>query len=125
LNAASKPSLTLSDATSDDLASIDGIHVRSRQAASIADWRRRPPELPAGAGRVLIAQSQGELIGSVCAIARDAQRSVAIDNLHALPGHDRSGASSALPGPDRPGAGSALPAPPPAGRAPTAPARCP
>jgi GNAT superfamily N-acetyltransferase len=106
LTISSKPALTLRDATLADLTLINDIHVCSRRAAyrghvsdhyldvlmpaaSLPDWQRKLPELLAGAGRVLVAQSQGEAIGFVCAFAPDAQGSVYVNNLHALP--DRKG----------------------------------
>ena len=90
------------EATLSDLALIDDIHVRSRRvayrgqvsdhyldvlmpAASLPDWQRKLPELLAGAGRALVAESDGEAIGFVCAFAPDAAGSVYINNLHALP----------------------------------------
>lgn len=109
----SKPSLTLRDATLSDLALINDIHVRSRRttyrgqvsdhyldvampAASLADWEDKLPRLLAGAGRVVIAEVGGEPIGFVCAFAPDADGSVYINNLHALPEHKGLGAGTAL-----------------------------
>ena len=108
-----KPALSLRDATIADLAAIDDIHVSSRRvayrgqvsdhyldvtmpAASIADWQRKLPELLGGAGRVLIAESDGEAIGFVAAFAPDDEGSVYINNLHALPEHKGRGVGSAL-----------------------------
>ena len=108
-----KTPLTLRDATSSDLALINDIHVRSRRttyrghvsdryldvtmpAASLADWQARLPQLLAGAGRVLIAEAGGAPIGFVCALAPDADGSVYINNLHALPERKGLGAGSAL-----------------------------
>jgi GNAT superfamily N-acetyltransferase len=105
--------LTLRDATLADLALIDDLHVRSRQvayrglvsdhyldvampAASIEDWQRKLPQLLAGAGRVLIAESEGTPVGFVAAIAPDEQGSVYINNLHAHPERKGLGAGSAL-----------------------------
>ena len=113
MSPSSKPPLTLRDATIADLASINDIHVRSRRvtyrgqvsdryldvtmpAASLEDWQRKLPELLAGAGRVLIAEAEGEAIGFVAAIAPDAQGSVYINNLHARPDRKGLGAGSAL-----------------------------
>ena len=110
---ASKPSLTLRDATPSDVALIDTIHVRSRQvtyrgqvsdhyldvvmpAASLEDWTRKLPEMLAGGGRILIAQSPGLALGFVCMLAPDADGSVYINNLHALPEHKGRGVGSAL-----------------------------
>jgi ribosomal protein S18 acetylase RimI-like enzyme len=109
----SKPPLTLRDATSSDVALINDIHVRSRRAAyrgqvsdhyldvtmpatSLAEWQHRLPELLAGAGRVLVAEGGGEPIGFVCAIAPDADGSVYVNNLHALPERKGLGVGSAL-----------------------------
>ena len=109
----SKPPLTLRDATSSDVALINDIHVRSRRvayrgqvsdhyldvtmpAASLAEWQRRLPELLAGAGRVLVAEAGGEPIGFVCAVAPDADGSVYINNLHALPERKGLGVGTAL-----------------------------
>ena len=113
MTASSKPTLTLRDATLADLALIDGIHVRSRQAAyrglvsdhyldvampaaSIEDWRRKLPQMLAGRGRVLVAETPGEAIGFVCAFAPDDRGSVYINNLHALPGRKGLGVGTAL-----------------------------
>lgn len=110
---ASKPLLTLRDAALSDLALIDDIHVRSRRVtyrgqvsdhyldvampeASLADWRRKLPELLAGAGRVVIAQADGAPVGFVCAFAPDARGSVYINNLHALPERKGLGVGTAL-----------------------------
>ena len=108
-----KPALTLRGATIADLAAIDDIHVSSRRvayrgqisdhyldvtmpAASLADWQRKLPELLDGAGRVLIAESDGEAIGFVAAFAPDEAGSVYINNLHARPDRKGLGAGSAL-----------------------------
>ena len=108
-----KPLLTLRDATPSDLALINDIHVRSRRAtyrgqvsdhyldvampaASLADWQAKLPQLLAGAGRVLIAEAGGAPIGFVCAFAPDADASVYVNNLHALPERKGLGAGSAL-----------------------------
>ena len=108
-----KPPLTLRDATLADLVAIDDIHVRSRRAtyrgqvsdhyldvtmpaASRADWERKLPELLAGGGRVVIAESGGTSIGFVCALAADAGGSVYVNNLHALPERKGLGVGSAL-----------------------------
>ena len=113
MTASSKPTLTLRDATLADLALIDDIHVSSRRAAyrgqvsdhyldvtmpaaSLEDWQRKLPELLAGAGRVLIAEAEGEPIGFVAAIAPDDQGSVYINNLHALPERKGLGVGTAL-----------------------------
>lgn len=110
---AGKLALTLRDAGLADLATIDDIHVRSRRAtyrgqvsdhyldvampaASRADWERKLPEILAGAGRLIIAESAGQAIGFVCAFAPDAQASVYINNLHALPERKGLGAGAAL-----------------------------
>ena len=110
---ASKPLLTLRDATSSDIALIVDIHVRSRRvayrgqvsdqyldvtmpAASLDDWRRKLPELLAGAGRVMVEEADGVPIAFVCAFAPDAQGSVYINNLHALPERKGLGAGTAL-----------------------------
>ena len=105
--------IALRPATLADLALIDGIHVRSRQAAyrglvsdhyldvampaaSIEDWRRKLPQMLAGRGRVLVAETPGEAIGFVCAFAPDDRGSVYINNLHALPGRKGLGVGTAL-----------------------------
>ncbi len=110
---ASKLPLTLRDATLSDLALINDIHVRSRRAtyrgqvsdhyldvtlpaSSLADWQGRLPQLLAGAGRVLIAEAGGAPIGFVCAFVPDADGSVYVNNLHALPERKGLGAGSAL-----------------------------
>ena len=113
MSSSSKPSLTLRDATPGDLAAINDIHVRSRRAtyrgqvsdhyldvtlpaSSLADWQGRLPQLLGGAGRVLVAQSDGETIGFVAAFAPDDAGSVYVNNLHALPERKGLGAGSAL-----------------------------
>ncbi len=53
-------------------------------------------QLAAGAGLALIAQSQGEPVGFVCMFAPDADGSVFIDNLHALPDRKGRGIGTAL-----------------------------
>ncbi|MCK9689719.1 GNAT family N-acetyltransferase [Scleromatobacter humisilvae] len=105
--------LGLRDATLADLATIDEIHVQSRRvayrgqvsdhyldvtmpAASIEDWRRKLPALLDGAGRVLVAESDGEPIAFVAAFAPDERGSVYINNLHARPDRKGLGAGSAL-----------------------------
>ena len=110
---ASKPLLTLRAATLSDLALIDDIHVRSRRvtyrgqvsdhyldvtmpAASLADWRDKLPRLLAGAGHVVIAETDGAPVGFICAFAPDAHGSVYINNLHALPERKGLGAGSLL-----------------------------
>ena len=107
------PPFTLRDATLADLAAIDDIHVRSRRAtyrgqvsdhyldvtmpaASRADWERRLPELLAGAGWVLVAESAATAIGFACALAPDATGSVYVNNLHALPDRKGRGVGTAL-----------------------------
>ena len=109
----SKPLLTLRDATVEDLALVNDIHVRSRRAAyrgqvsdeyldatmptaSLADWQAKLPGLLAGGGRVLIAQAGGAPIGFVCAVAPDADGSVYVNNLHAAPDRKGLGAGTAL-----------------------------
>ena len=108
-----KPLPTLRDATLSDLALINDIHVRSRAAtyrgqvsdhyldvlmpaASLQDWQRKLPQMLAGAGRVLVAELDGEALGFVCAFAPDAQGSVYINNLHALPQRKGLGAGTLL-----------------------------
>jgi GNAT superfamily N-acetyltransferase len=110
----SLPPLTLREATVSDVALISDIHVRSRSvtyrgqvpdhyldvlmpAASRADWQRKlPGMIGGGAGRVLIAESDGQAIGFFCALAADAGGSVYIDNLHALPAQKGRGVGSML-----------------------------
>ena len=113
MQASTKPLLKLRDATLADLAIIDDIHVRSRRAtyrgqvsdhyldvtmpvASRADWERKLPELLAGAGRVTIAEADGTPIGFLCALAANADGSVYVNNLHALPNRKGLGVGSAL-----------------------------
>ena len=108
-----KPPFSLRDATLADLAAIDDIHVRSRRAtyrgqvsdhyldvtmpaASRADWERKLPAMLAGAGCVVIAESAGEAVGFVCALAPDAAGSVYVNNLHALPDRKGLGVGTAL-----------------------------
>ncbi len=107
------PPLSLREATAADLALINDMHVRSRAVtyrgqvsdhyldvvmpvASLEDWARKLPEMLAGGGRILIAQSQGRASGFVCMLAADADGSVYINNLHALPEHKGRGVGSAL-----------------------------
>ena len=110
---ASKPALTLREATLADVVLVNDIHVRSRRvayrgqvsdhyldvvmpAASLPDWQRKLPALLAGAGRVLVAESAGEAIGFVCAFTPDADGSVYINNLHAMPERKGLGVGTAL-----------------------------
>ena len=109
----SNPPFSLRDATPADLNAIDDIHVRSRRAtyrgqvsdhyldvtmpaASRADWERKLPEMLAGGGCIRVAESAGQAIGFVCAIAPDAAGSVYVNNLHALPDRKGLGVGSAL-----------------------------
>ena len=109
----STSSFSLRDATLADLDAIDDIHVRSRRAtyrgqvsdhyldvampaASRADWERKLPQMLAGDGCVLVAESAGEAIGFVCALAPDAAGSVYVNNLHALPDRKGLGVGTAL-----------------------------
>ena len=111
--ASTRPTLTLRDATLADLALIDDMHVRSRRttyrgqvsdhyldvtmpAASRADWELKLPGLLAGAGRVVIAEAAGTPIGFACLLAADADGSVYISSLHALPDHKGLGVGTAL-----------------------------
>ena len=113
MQASTKPPLKLRDATLADLATIDDIHVRSRRttyrgqvsdhyldvtmpAASRADWERKLPDLLAGAGCVVIAEADGAPIGFICALAANADGSVYVNNLHALPDRKGLGVGSAL-----------------------------
>lgn len=113
MSSPSKPLAVVRDATLADLATINDIHVRSRQVAyrgllsdryldvtmpdaSLEDWRRKLPELLAGAGRVLVAHAEGEPVGFVAAIAPDERASVYIHNLHARPDRKGLGVGSAL-----------------------------
>jgi len=108
-----KPALTVREATIADLPTIDDIHVSSRRAtyrgqvsdhyldvtmpaASREDWQRRLPQLLAGAGRVLMAEADGEPVGFVAAFAPDEQSSVYINNLHARPDRKGLGVGSTL-----------------------------
>lgn len=113
MSSSSKPLPAVRDATLADLATINDIHVRSRQAAyrglvsdryldvmmpatSLEDWQRKLPELLAGAGRVLVAHAEGEPVGFVAAFAPDERASVYINNLHARPDRKGLGVGSAL-----------------------------
>ena len=108
-----KPALTVREATLADLPTINDIHVSSRRAtyrgqvsdhyldvtmpaASREDWQRRLPQLLAGAGRVLMAEADGEPVGFVAAFAPDEQGSVYINNLHARPDRKGLGVGSTL-----------------------------
>jgi GNAT superfamily N-acetyltransferase len=108
-----KPALTVREATLADLPTINDIHVSSRRAtyrgqvsdhyldvtmpaASWEDWQRRLPQLLAGAGHVLMAESDGEPVGFVAAFAPDEQGSVYINNLHARPDRKGLGVGSTL-----------------------------
>ena len=113
MSSSSKPPLTLRIATLGDLAAIDDIHVRSRRvtyrgqvsdhyldvtmpAASLEDWQRKLPQLLDGAGHVLVAEHDGEMIGFVAALAPDDAGSVYINNLHARPDRKGLGVGTAL-----------------------------
>ena len=109
----STSSFSLRDATLADLDAIDDIHVRSRRAtyrgqvsdhyldvampaASRADWERKLPQMLAGDGCVLVAESAGEAINFVYALTPDAAGSVYVNNLHALPDRKGRGTGTAL-----------------------------
>ena len=109
----SKPPFTLRDATLADLEVIDDIHVRSRlatyrgqvsdhyldvtmPAASRADWQAKLPQVLAGGGCVLVAESAGQAIGFACARPVDGDGIVYLNNLHALPDRKGLGVGSAL-----------------------------
>ena len=108
----SKPPLTLRDATLQDLALINDIHVRSRRAtyrgqvsdhyldvtmpaSSLEDWRGKLPLLLGDQGCVFIAESSGRPVGFVCAYT-PSEGNTYINNLHALPEHKGLGVGSAL-----------------------------
>ncbi|RYF13139.1 MAG: tRNA (guanosine(46)-N7)-methyltransferase TrmB, partial [Comamonadaceae bacterium] len=105
--------LTVRSATRADAGLIADMHTRSRAVTyrgalrdaylddempieSRALWAARMPEVEAGAGAVLIAEREGQPIAFVCLREPDAERSVFIDNLHALPDRKGSGAGTAL-----------------------------
>jgi len=113
LTTSTNPPFSLRAATLADLDAIDDIHVRSRRvtyrgqvsdhyldvtmpAASRADWALKLPTMLEGAGHVLVAESGGAPIGFVCAVAPDADHSVYINNLHALPERKGLGIGTAL-----------------------------
>jgi ribosomal protein S18 acetylase RimI-like enzyme len=96
-----------------DAALIAGMHTRSRASAyrgvladryldhealaeALALWPVKLQELTSGAGEVLIAERERRAVGFICMFAPDENRSVFIDNLHAMPEHKGSGAGTAL-----------------------------
>jgi GNAT superfamily N-acetyltransferase len=105
--------LVLRDAVPADLDLIVSMHVRSWVSAyrgilpdryldheihaeRAAHWAARMPELAGGAGRVVIAMHDDAAVGFTCLIEPDADGSVLVDNLHALPGHKGLGTGTAL-----------------------------
>ncbi|SAL53882.1 N-acetyltransferase GCN5 [Caballeronia peredens] len=107
------PQVTLREATFADTALIADMHARSwasayrgilpddyldrgLQAERAAHWDARMKEIAAGAGRVLIAEHDGEAVGFVCVLVPDATGSVLVDNLHALPGRKGLGTGTAM-----------------------------
>ena len=106
-----KPHLRL--ATAADAALVADMHSRSRASAyrgmlsdhhldheakaeALALWPAKLQELAAGAGELLIAEREQNAVGVICMLKPDAQGSVYIDNLHAMPGHRGSGAGTAM-----------------------------
>ena len=65
-------------------------------AEALALWPGKLRELTAGAGEVLIAERDRQAVAFICMFAPDENRSVFIDNLHAMPEHKGSGAGTAL-----------------------------
>lgn len=107
------PGLRLRSATVADAALVAQMHTRSRVstyrgmladryldhealAEGLALWPTKLRELKAGAGELLIAERGQTAVGFVCMLAPDEDRSVYIDNLHALPEHKGSGAGTAM-----------------------------
>jgi GNAT superfamily N-acetyltransferase len=105
--------LRLRTATLDDMALIADMHARSRSSAyrgqlpddyldrampveAVAHWQSQLPRLLDGAGQVLIAEAGGRPVGFACMIRPDADDSVLIDNLHALPQHKGGGVGTTL-----------------------------
>ena len=105
--------LTLRAGTLTDLALIAGMHAQSWVSAyrgmlpdhyldhevqdeRLAHWQAKLPALAAGAGAVLIAHLDGVPSGFACMLAPDAQGSVLIDQLHALPARKGSGLGTAM-----------------------------
>ena len=66
------------------------------KAEALALWPAKLQELAAGAGELLIAEREQNAVGFICMLTPDAQGSVYIDNLHAMPGHRGSGAGTAM-----------------------------
>ena len=69
---------------------------REIHAERAAHWATRMKEIAKGAGRVLIAEHDGEAVGFVCMLEPDETDSVLVDNLHALPGHKGLGTGTAM-----------------------------
>lgn len=65
-------------------------------AERTAHWTRRMEEIDAGEGIAWIAELSGTPIGFVCLVDPDANGSVLVDNLHALPGFKGAGAGTAM-----------------------------
>jgi GNAT superfamily N-acetyltransferase len=65
-------------------------------AERAAHWLKRMEEIDAGGGVALIAELDDEPIGFVCLVEPDANSSVLVDNLHALPGFKGAGAGTAM-----------------------------
>ena len=107
------PTLRLRKATPADAPLVARMHAQSWAAAyrgilpdtylddevpreRAAHWARRMDEIDAGDGLVLIAELDAAPIGFVCLANPDANGSVLVDNLHALPGYRGAGAGSAM-----------------------------
>jgi ribosomal protein S18 acetylase RimI-like enzyme len=103
----------LRSASATDAALVADMHSRSRESAyrgmlsdhyldhqakaeALALWPAKLQELAAGAGELLIAERDHVAVGFICMLKPDAQGSVYIDNLHAMPEHQGSGAGTAM-----------------------------
>lgn len=103
----------LRTATLADAPLLAAMHTRSRASAyrgllaeryldhealpeALALWPGKLSGLASGAGEVLIAERDRQAVGFICMFAPDENRSVFIDNLHAMPEHKGSGAGTAL-----------------------------
>ena len=82
-------------ATYRGLLSDDYLDVRM-PAEMPACWQARMGELEAGAGAAWLAERDGAAIAFVCAVVPDAEASVLVDNLHALPDRKGGGAGTLL-----------------------------
>jgi GNAT superfamily N-acetyltransferase len=65
-------------------------------AERLAHWQQMMPKLEAGAGTVVFAERDGQVAGFFCVMQPDAQGSVLLEQLHAVPGSRGGGVGTAM-----------------------------